>query len=52
MLVLLLTCILGWPLNSIRSQELNCSVEVNSDQIQNVSKSVFQTLQDADPGNT
>lgn len=47
MLVLLLTCILGWPLNSIRSQELNCSVEVNSDQIQNVSKSVFQTLQDA-----
>ncbi len=29
------------------SQELNCKVEVNSQQVQNTNKQVFQTLQDA-----
>ena len=46
-LLLLIVGILLLPLNKMSGQELNCSVEVNSDQIQNVSKNVFQTLQDA-----
>lgn len=31
----------------VRSQELNCQVEINSDQVQGTNKSVFQTLQQA-----
>ncbi len=31
----------------LRAQELNCSVEINSDQVQGTNKSVFQTLQQA-----
>ena len=30
-----------------KSQELNCTVEVNSDQIENSSKEVFETLEQA-----
>ncbi len=32
---------------SLRAQELNCQVEVNSDQVQGTNKSVFETLQTA-----
>ncbi len=31
----------------IRAEELNCTVEINSDQVQNTSKQVFTTLQEA-----
>lgn len=42
--VLLFVFLLGVKANA---QELNCQVEVNSDQVQGTNKSVFQTLQQA-----
>ena len=38
---ILLTCLPGW----LAAQELNCTVQVNSDQIEGSNKSVFTTLQ-------
>lgn len=34
-------------LTGVRAQELNCQVEINSDQVQGTNKSVFETLQTA-----
>ena len=46
-----LTCIFMFSLlynvATVHAQELNCTVEVNSDQIQNSSKEVFETLEQA-----
>lgn len=40
--ILLMIAVLG---GALRSQELNCKVEVNSDKVQNVSSEVFKTLE-------
>ena len=41
--ILLMIAVLGGA--ALRSQELNCKVEVNSDKVQNVSSEVFKTLE-------
>lgn len=41
---LLLFCVF-LTIGSVRAQELNCTVQINSDQIQGTNKSVFNTLQ-------
>ncbi len=46
-IIALLTLILCGFTHSIRAQELNCSVEVNSDQVQGSNREVFTTLQQA-----
>lgn len=41
-----IVCLIWMPVN-VYSQELNCKVEINTDQVQNVSKEVFKTLENA-----
>lgn len=45
--VLLVVLVLGAGLQSLRAQELNCTVEFNTDQINGSNKSVFETLTEA-----
>lgn len=44
--ILLLVMVLAFNLRSY-SQELNCKVEINSDQVANVNKEIFKTLENA-----
>lgn len=44
---MMLAFFLSASLFSAKAQELNCQVEINSDQISGTNKSVFQTLQEA-----
>lgn len=46
-LLTILIIALGSLCASMRAQELNCTVEINSDQVQGTNKSVFNTLQGA-----
>lgn len=46
-LILTLTLLISVLPLSLRAQELNCTVEINSDQVQGSNKSVFETLQTA-----
>lgn len=45
-LLFVMMIVLSW-LTGVRAQELNCQVEINSDQVQGTNKSVFETLQTA-----
>lgn len=45
--LLLLVALIAVCLYPAHSQELNCKVEINADQVQATNKQVFQTLQDA-----
>ena len=44
-ILLILTGIMAMA--TVSAQELNCTVEINSDQVQGSNKSVFETLQSA-----
>lgn len=45
--ILLAVIMMAFHFTQSRSQELNCKVEINADQVQATNKQVFQTLQDA-----